>query len=237
MAPEADGGVRRTGRRMSRVPGCWRSPRRTGCMPAGWRRCGPGATATAGPRSHIEHVLAPLAPGAALVTVLDGHPATHAWLGAVRGQRVVPLGWTISGRAATSRTCTGNTGSTRTRFWMPARRRCWACSQLTGLVAAAGGCGRRCWACRCGWLRSPCCCGSRGWEWSPRPGAVAAVRVPRPGLRDHEPAAPRFPVMAGSCQDKPGHDGLRCRPRYVILFAGWIRPRPGSGRLPISRRR
>jgi pyruvate dehydrogenase E1 component len=42
--------------------------------------------------SHIERVLAPLAPGAALVTVLDGHPATHAWLGSVRGQRVVPLG-------------------------------------------------------------------------------------------------------------------------------------------------
>jgi pyruvate dehydrogenase E1 component len=42
--------------------------------------------------AHIEHVLAPLARGAALVTVLDGHPATHAWLGAVRGQRVVPLG-------------------------------------------------------------------------------------------------------------------------------------------------
>ena len=44
------------------------------------------------PMSHIERVLAPLAPQAALVTVLDGHPATHAWLGAVRGQRVVPLG-------------------------------------------------------------------------------------------------------------------------------------------------
>jgi pyruvate dehydrogenase E1 component len=42
--------------------------------------------------SHIERVLAPLAPHASLVTVLDGHPATHAWLGAVRGQRVVPLG-------------------------------------------------------------------------------------------------------------------------------------------------
>src|SRR5690348_4357526 len=42
--------------------------------------------------SHIETILAPLARGAALVTVLDGHPATHAWLGAVRGQRVVPLG-------------------------------------------------------------------------------------------------------------------------------------------------
>ncbi len=42
--------------------------------------------------SHVERVLAPLARDAALVTVLDGHPASHAWLGAVRGQRVVPLG-------------------------------------------------------------------------------------------------------------------------------------------------
>ncbi|MBN8892763.1 MAG: transketolase [Rhodospirillales bacterium 70-18] len=42
--------------------------------------------------SHIERILAPLARGAALVTVLDGHPAAHAWLGAVRGQRVVALG-------------------------------------------------------------------------------------------------------------------------------------------------
>jgi pyruvate dehydrogenase E1 component len=42
--------------------------------------------------AHVERLLAPLAPGAALVSVLDGHPATHAWLGAVRGQRVVPLG-------------------------------------------------------------------------------------------------------------------------------------------------
>jgi pyruvate dehydrogenase E1 component len=45
-----------------------------------------------GARSHIERILAPLAPGAALVTVLDGHPASHSWLGAVRGNRVVPLG-------------------------------------------------------------------------------------------------------------------------------------------------
>ncbi len=42
--------------------------------------------------SHIETILAPMAPGAALVTLLDGHPAAHAWLGAVRGQRVMPLG-------------------------------------------------------------------------------------------------------------------------------------------------
>ena len=43
-------------------------------------------------RAHIERVLEPLAPGAALVSVLDGHPAAHAWMGAVRGHRVVALG-------------------------------------------------------------------------------------------------------------------------------------------------
>jgi pyruvate dehydrogenase E1 component len=42
--------------------------------------------------SHVERLLAPLAPGAALVSVLDGHPASHSWLGAVRGHRVFPLG-------------------------------------------------------------------------------------------------------------------------------------------------
>ena len=43
-------------------------------------------------RAHIEEILAPLAPGAAIVSVLDGHPAAHAWMGAVRGNRVVALG-------------------------------------------------------------------------------------------------------------------------------------------------
>ncbi len=45
-----------------------------------------------GAPSWIEDLLAPMAPGSALVTVLDGHPAAHAWLGGVRGQRVAPLG-------------------------------------------------------------------------------------------------------------------------------------------------
>ncbi len=40
----------------------------------------------------IESLLAPLASDAGLVTVLDGHPATLSWLGAVRGQVVQPLG-------------------------------------------------------------------------------------------------------------------------------------------------
>jgi pyruvate dehydrogenase E1 component len=46
----------------------------------------------AGARSHIENLLAPMARGAKLVTVLDGHPAAHAWLGAVRGQKAMALG-------------------------------------------------------------------------------------------------------------------------------------------------
>jgi pyruvate dehydrogenase E1 component len=42
--------------------------------------------------SHIDRLLAPLARDAALVTVLDGHPLTLSWLGAIRGQRIAPLG-------------------------------------------------------------------------------------------------------------------------------------------------
>ena len=43
-------------------------------------------------RAHVERVLASLSPAAALVTVLDGHPAAHAWLGSVAGHRVIALG-------------------------------------------------------------------------------------------------------------------------------------------------
>src|SRR6202022_1024403 len=43
-------------------------------------------------RSHIEKLFADLQPHCGLVTVLDGHPATLAWLGAVHGHRVRPLG-------------------------------------------------------------------------------------------------------------------------------------------------
>ncbi len=60
---------------------------------AGWLAAGRARRAgDRGAQSHIEAILAPLSRDAALVTVLDGHPAAHAWLGAVRGQRVVPLG-------------------------------------------------------------------------------------------------------------------------------------------------
>jgi len=43
-------------------------------------------------RSHIERLLADLPPHCGIITVLDGHPATLAWLGAVAGHRVRPLG-------------------------------------------------------------------------------------------------------------------------------------------------
>jgi pyruvate dehydrogenase E1 component len=51
--------------------------------------------------SHIERLLAPLSPGAAMVTVLDGHPATLAWLGAVAGHRTRSLGVEHFGQTGT----------------------------------------------------------------------------------------------------------------------------------------
>jgi pyruvate dehydrogenase E1 component len=52
-------------------------------------------------RSHIERLFADLPPNCALVTVLDGHPATLAWLGAVGGHRVRPLGVEHFGQTGT----------------------------------------------------------------------------------------------------------------------------------------
>ena len=43
-------------------------------------------------RSHIERLLGDLPANCGIVSVLDGHPATLAWLGAVNGHRVRPLG-------------------------------------------------------------------------------------------------------------------------------------------------
>jgi pyruvate dehydrogenase E1 component len=59
---------------------------------AGWRAAQRARRLGEKASSHIEELLAPLAPGAAIISVLDGHPAAHSWLGAVRGQRVMALG-------------------------------------------------------------------------------------------------------------------------------------------------
>ena len=47
----------------------------------------------------IEEVLAEVPDTAALITVIDGHPATLAWLGSVRGHRIFPLGVTTFGQS------------------------------------------------------------------------------------------------------------------------------------------
>jgi pyruvate dehydrogenase E1 component len=43
-------------------------------------------------RSHVERLLADIPSHCGLVTVLDGHPATLAWLGSVLGHRTRSLG-------------------------------------------------------------------------------------------------------------------------------------------------
>lgn len=47
---------------------------------------------TNGAKSHVAELLGAIAREAPLVTVLDGHPATLSWIGAVAGQRVRSLG-------------------------------------------------------------------------------------------------------------------------------------------------
>ncbi|WEK00911.1 MAG: transketolase [Candidatus Sphingomonas phytovorans] len=49
-------------------------------------------TGKGGGASHVETLLDDLAPGAGLVTIIDGSPSTLSWLGSVRGMRVSPLG-------------------------------------------------------------------------------------------------------------------------------------------------
>ena len=51
--------------------------------------------------SHIEALLADLPSHCALVTVIDGHPATLSWLGGVAGHRVLPLGVDAFGQTGT----------------------------------------------------------------------------------------------------------------------------------------
>ena len=52
-------------------------------------------------QSHIEALLAGLPSNCRLVTVIDGHPATLAWLGGVAGHRTIPLGVEHFGQTGT----------------------------------------------------------------------------------------------------------------------------------------
>lgn len=50
------------------------------------------ARGNAGARSHIEGLMQDLPSTCSVVTVIDGHPATLAWLGAVAGHKTISLG-------------------------------------------------------------------------------------------------------------------------------------------------
>ena len=51
--------------------------------------------------SHVERLLKELPRGCSLITVIDGHPATLSWLGAVAGHRTVPHGVEHFGQTGT----------------------------------------------------------------------------------------------------------------------------------------
>jgi pyruvate dehydrogenase E1 component len=60
---------------------------------ADWRQAQAArARGETGAVAYIEELLGALGPRACLVTVLDGHPATLSWIGAVRSQHLVSLG-------------------------------------------------------------------------------------------------------------------------------------------------
>ncbi len=83
---------------------CVTSPDR---LHAGWlaagaaRRLASDGAGASPPRAQAERLLAPLAPDAGLVSVLDGHPATLSWLGAVAGHRIQALGVERFGQSGT----------------------------------------------------------------------------------------------------------------------------------------
>ncbi len=54
-----------------------------------------------GAQSHIERLMAPLPAHCHLVTMIDGHPATLAWLGSVAGHRTIPIGVEHFGQTGT----------------------------------------------------------------------------------------------------------------------------------------
>jgi pyruvate dehydrogenase E1 component len=69
---------------------------------AGWtaaQRARERGTRTA--RSHIERLLESLPSGCPLITIIDGHPTTLAWLGAVHGHRTRSLGVEHFGQTGT----------------------------------------------------------------------------------------------------------------------------------------
>jgi pyruvate dehydrogenase E1 component len=68
---------------------------------AGWQAAQRARTRGADATSHVERLLAPLPRHCTLITVVDGHPATLSWLGAVAGHRTAGLGVEHFGQTGT----------------------------------------------------------------------------------------------------------------------------------------
>jgi len=52
-------------------------------------------------QSHVETLTSELPPHCKMITVIDGHPATLAWLGGVQGHQTIPLGVEHFGQTGT----------------------------------------------------------------------------------------------------------------------------------------
>ncbi|MCY0093451.1 1-deoxy-D-xylulose-5-phosphate synthase N-terminal domain-containing protein [Hoeflea ulvae] len=76
-------------------------------------------------QSHIERLLQDVPSHCRIVTVIDGHPATLAWIGAVHGHRTIPLGVEHFGQ-------TGTIADLRRHFEIDAKA---IIDRVTGLTA------------------------------------------------------------------------------------------------------
>jgi pyruvate dehydrogenase E1 component len=100
VAPEA---IRAAGR-IAEIPARCRCSGRHLRRPAqrrldrGTARPGPGNPSA---KSHIETLTAALPRHCKIVTVIDGHPATLAWIGSVHGHQTIPLGVEHFGQTGT----------------------------------------------------------------------------------------------------------------------------------------
>ena len=70
-------------------------------LQAGWSAAEQGRASGRNVVSHVERLLSNVPRHAVLITVLDGHPATLAWLGGVHGHRVKALGVEHFGQTGT----------------------------------------------------------------------------------------------------------------------------------------
>jgi pyruvate dehydrogenase E1 component len=52
-------------------------------------------------KSHLEHLLKKVPQSAKVITILDGHPLTLAWIGGIYGHKIVPLGVDQFGQTGT----------------------------------------------------------------------------------------------------------------------------------------